>query len=367
MSMTSGVLHHPFRPIGPHCRTFFITTAQGQGIWSHELPLKYHFFTDGSSIRDPTQQGKRLGASAIVLIVQTGQGLRWGGSRTFQVDDGPTAPKTEIVAIVLALLWCIQIGDAHPHSLTPFQVSFGYDCQAAGHVAAGQWRIKAHHALQTHGRALALWVQHRFNVHIEWEHIRSHTGHPWNEAADALSWAAVHNWITAPSAADILQQLDIPDPSLSSWLWMIEASRQQAPGLPTISDRHFLVNVASPLAQKASSDNQPFLRRQMQESPQQARTTVSVEVKFATANVLTLYDSNRNAHGYFRKTGSAHGADVSGRASFHWRTGNALQMRRLSLDRKVSCTCSICYQKRQWRSTAMGQQDFRISASPNAH
>ena len=117
-------------------------------LWSNELPLKYHFFTDGSSIRDPTQQGKRLGASAIVLIVQTGQGLRWGGSRTFQVDDGPTAPKTEIVAIVLALLWSIQIGDAHPHSLAPFQVSFGYDCQAAGHVAAGQWRIKAHHALQ---------------------------------------------------------------------------------------------------------------------------------------------------------------------------------------------------------------------------
>lgn len=127
----------------------------------YELPLKYHFFTDGSSIRDPLQQGQRQGASAIVLIVQTDQGLRWGGSRTFLVEDGPTAPKTEIVAIVLALLWCIQTGDAHPHSIVHFQVSFGYDCQAAGHVAAGQWRIKAHHALQTHGRALALWAQHR--------------------------------------------------------------------------------------------------------------------------------------------------------------------------------------------------------------
>ena len=266
--------------------------------WSHELPLKYYFFTDGSSIRDPDQQGQRVGASAIVLIVQTDQGLRWGGSRTFQVGDGPTAPKTEIVAIVLALLWCVQVGDAHPHQLTPFQVSFGYDCQAAGHVAAGQWRIKAHHELQTHGRALALWVQHRFNVQVEWEHIHSHTGHPWNEAADALSWAAVHNWIMAPPAGDILQQLDIPDPSLSSWLWMVEASYQQAPGLPTISDRHFLVNAASPLAQRAPSANQPFMKRQLQESPQQARKVVSVEVRFATANVLTLYDSNQNAQGY---------------------------------------------------------------------
>ena len=267
-------------------------------LWSDELPVKYHFFTDGSSIRDSESQGQRRGASAIVLIVQTDQGLRWGGSRTFQVDEGPTAPKTEIVAIVMALLWCVQVGDVHPHSLTPFQVSFGYDCQAAGHVAAGQWRIKAHQALQTHGRALALWVQHRFNVQIDWEHIRSHTGHPWNEAADALSWAAVHNWILAPPAADILQQLDIPHPSLSSWLWMIDASHQQAPGLPTISDRHFLVNVAPPLAQRASTGNQPFLRRQMQESPQQARTTVSVKLNFATANVLTLYDSNHHAHGY---------------------------------------------------------------------
>ena len=264
--------------------------------WTHELPLKYQFFTDGSSIKDPLSQDQRQGASAIVMIVETDQGPRWGGSRTFLVEDGPTAPKTEIVAIVLALLWCIQVGDVHPHSLAPFRVAFGYDCQAAGHVAAGQWRIKAHQMLQTHGRALALWVQHRFNVRIEWEHIHSHTGHPWNEAADALSWAAVHQWFVAPSATDILQ-LDVPDPSLSSWLWMIEASYQKTPGIPLISDRQFLVNVAPPLVHQATSLTQPFVRRQQQESPQQARTVVSVELKFATANVLTLYDSE-HLHGY---------------------------------------------------------------------
>lgn len=137
------------------------------------------------------------------------------------------------------------------------------------------------------------------------------------------SWAAVHNWFMAPAATDILQQLDVLDPSLSSWLWMIEASHQQTPGMPTISDQHCLVNVAPPLAQRASSLNQPFVRRQMQESPQQARTTVSVELKFATANVLTLYDNDHHLHGYIS---AVNGANVFGGASFHWHSGNTVKM-----------------------------------------
>ena len=48
---------------------------------------------------------------------------------------------------------------------------------------------------------------------------------------------------------------------------------------------------------------------------------------------------------HFSKTGGAYGADVLGRASFHWHTGNALKMWWLSFNRKISCTGCLCYQK----------------------
>ena len=128
--------------------------------WQQELPLKYHLFTDGSSVKHGDE---RNGAAAIVLIVETIAGIRWGGSRTYQVCNSPTAPKTEIVAMVMALLWGVQLGDWHPHSDAPFMLALGYDCMLAGHGAAGQWQLKAHAQLQTHGRALALWIEQNCN------------------------------------------------------------------------------------------------------------------------------------------------------------------------------------------------------------
>ena len=263
--------------------------------WQQEIPLKYHLFTDGSSVK---HGDARHGAAAVVLIVETIVGLRWGGSRTYQVCDSPTAPKTEIVAMVMALLWGIQLGDWHPHSDIPFMLALGYDCMLAGHGAAGQWQLKAHAQLQTHGRALALWIEQRFRTTIEWQHIPSHTGHPWNEAADALSWATVHQWIPAMYAEDILQQLDIGDGCATSWLWMLEAAQQKIPGMPCIENQHFLINVSAPHEEKPQVQGHPFKMRQLTESPGTVRQEMMTSIRLATVNVLTLYDIGKYGRGY---------------------------------------------------------------------
>ena len=268
-------------------------------MWTDETPCRYCLYTDGSSVLDRDQDEPcRHGASAIVLIIETTDGPRWGGSRVFSVADGPTAPKTEIVAMVFALLWGLQLGDQHLHTLCPFRLLIGYDCLLAGHTAAGQWCIKKHGQLQTHGRAIALWLEQRFWARIEWQHISSHTGHPWNEAADALSWAAVHRWIPATASEEFLVQLDFPRTCLSAWLWMLEAARQHIPGLPRIVDHRFVVDVAAPFMSQATVDLQPFCKREQHESPESARTEIQVPLTFATANVLTLYDDGSHGRNY---------------------------------------------------------------------
>ena len=199
--------------------------------------------------------------------------------------------------MIVALLWCLQVGNQHPHFLVPFNALFGHDCMLAGHTAAGQWKIHAHEMLQTHGRGLVLWIEQRFQVNLQWQHIKSHTGHPWNEAADALSWAAVHEWINAPAIHDVIEVLNIGDGSNSSWLWMWEASMQGRQGLPHIDGTNFKVNISQP-HQCQPDETHSFQTRQHHESPQQARTDTEVNIRFATANVLTLYAGDKARGNY---------------------------------------------------------------------
>lgn len=262
--------------------------------WTDEVPLRYNFFTDGSSIK--TDNGRR-GASAVVLILDTCYGQRWGGSYTFQVDDNPTSPKTEVVAMVIALIWSVQLGDCHPHHLVKFDMFIGYDCLMAGHTAAGQWRMKAHVNLQTHGRGLVLWIEQRFHTQIKWQHIKSHTGHPWNEAADALSWAAVHGWIEVPTMQDILEILNLDGGTATSWLWMLEAARQGCPGAPTLNGLNLEINIKAPHCEQQDCLHS-MEQRQMRESPGQARTKTTVQLRMCTANVLTLYANDKEQGNY---------------------------------------------------------------------
>ena len=120
----------------------------------------------------------------------------------------------------------------------------------------------------------------------------------WNEAADALSWATVHQWIPAMYAEDILQQLDIGDGCATSWLWMLEAAQQKIPGMPCIENQHFLINVSAPHEEKPQVQGHPFKMRQLTESPGTVRQEMMTSIRLATVNVLTLYDIGKYGRGY---------------------------------------------------------------------
>ena len=71
---------------------------QEMTTWTTERPLGYTFYTDGSATRDRLE-----GAGAVVLIVTTDQGPRWGGYATAKCLGDVSAPRAEATALMLAI------------------------------------------------------------------------------------------------------------------------------------------------------------------------------------------------------------------------------------------------------------------------
>ena len=271
--------------------------------WTDEPALSYQFYTDGSSFRQALPDGNkvRTGASAVVLIVTTPAGARYGGSMTFAIGHEPTAPQTEIAAVTIALLWIKTLAQLHPHHSHPFNATIGFDCMTAGMAAEGYWKIIANQDPQTVNRALTQWIQQQYgDSAVQWMHISSHQGHAWNEAADALAWAAVHQWIDATDF-DPVRDLLYPsttDTSTASWLWFLEASLQGSPQVPPTDGTHFLINIAAPLASTANPDLQPLAVRRQQDAYKGPRQDFEFALRCASANVLTLFSKEDSRGAY---------------------------------------------------------------------
>ena len=272
-------------------------------MWIDEPAISYDFYTDGSSYKTIDDQGEtsRKGAAAVVLIVTTPIGPRYGGSMAYKIPDQPTAPQTEIGALTVALLWILQLAKQHPYQSHPFQATIGYDCMTAGQVTAGHWQILANQHSQKTNRGLMQWLQQILGPDaIRCHHIKSHQGHEWNEAADAIAWAAVNDWIEASDFNSIID-LFAPgneDAHLPSWLWFYEASQQGSTQIPSNDNCNFLVNIAAPLNDRASSEAQPLMQRQQRDAQGGPRQVYPFTLRCATANVLTLY-GKENAYGSF--------------------------------------------------------------------
>jgi len=150
-----------------------------------DLPVvTYHFYVDGSKVA-----GHGVGAATACLF-ETDQGLALAGVIPTHVDFATHAYIGEHAAMLHALLWAIQLSTWHlarfPHSL--MHISFNFDALNTGYQAAGWWRAHEHREWQTIFRSLAHILEHRHGSrHIEWNHIRAHAQHPWNELVDRIA------------------------------------------------------------------------------------------------------------------------------------------------------------------------------------
>ena len=269
--------------------------------WTDEFPIALRFYTDGSAVR---REDGWNATAAVILIIDTAEGERFGGFHCFRVNENATAPRAEITAIFAATLWALQLLQVFrtqfPGSCT--EVGFHFDSMLAGYSASGDWRIHAHTDVQNHSRSIVHWIETRYDLYLQWHHVSAHSGHPWNEAADAVSWAGLHQWIPSRPLDEYFAQLTLEGKAdhLSQWLWYAEASLQGRVGFMPIDDQQrFVAHLRAPF----SSPPDPLCH-----SLKIAETTTSHFkqadgfLRCGTANVLTLYP-----------TVSAHGQYVSAR------------------------------------------------------
>ena len=118
--------------------------------WQGEPPTGVSFFTDGSAA---WIQDERRASAAIIRIVHTAQGDRFGGFRCFTTPADGHAPYAEAAAIFAATLWTVQMCEVFPTSST-WLVQFHFDCMFAGMAAKGCWSVRAHAQMQHFTRSL---------------------------------------------------------------------------------------------------------------------------------------------------------------------------------------------------------------------
>ena len=129
-------------------------------------------------------------------------------------------------------------------------------------------------------------------------HIKAHNDHPWNEAADAAAWAALHHWIASVPIPEVIASLtfDHADSKCVEWLWFVEAAQQGVCGFPSLHNHIMRVDLDAPFLVSPLSDQHLFVLRN--ERGDTLQTPSSMTLRCCTANVLTLFPSEAG-HGSF--------------------------------------------------------------------
>ena len=95
----------------------------------------------------------------------------------------------ELSAIAHALRWILVNSDIE-------EVLIRTDSTYAGNVSSGAWKAKANVDLA--GFVQDLWKEVSGGRSLEWEHVRAHRGHRWNERADHLAFRAMKGEVPIP-------------------------------------------------------------------------------------------------------------------------------------------------------------------------
>lgn len=130
-------------------------------------------------------------------------------------------------------------------------------------------------------------------------HVKAHSGHPWNEAADSLAWAVVHGWIGTWSIDDTLNPLTLNGqfPHMLEWVWFFSYVEQKMSQCLDADLQTLTLDLEAPFHQAPSAITAVHDSSQ---DPEVAKDRCSGQLSFrcATANVLTLFPGIKGAAGF---------------------------------------------------------------------
>lgn len=193
--------------------------------WKGESIVGVRFYVDGSSIYNADADA-RVGAAATVLIVDTPVGERFGGIQGRLVPYPATSPLAENWALLQAILWTISILNQIGNGCN-IDISFYGDATGPGNFAQGFWTPQSHQGIADACRNLLFWNHERNGRECQWCHVRAHTGHPWNEAADTVAKAIVEGVLDVPCCVDLWNELSQQSERQWTWGWLWFLERMQ--------------------------------------------------------------------------------------------------------------------------------------------
>ena len=231
----------------------------------------------------------------------TYEGPRFGGYLTAWCFSTPSAPRAEVTAVTLAVHWAcylvLNLGFAYT------KIGFLFDNVYAGAAAQGRCMSAMNSDLTPIVRSLALWLEQISFVEIAWSHVQGHSGHPWNDLADAVAYGAIVNNSVTTDICILIQCCSCDDHTIIAlqWLWLYEKSLRGDADAPVLHGFQWRFNTGAPLAHQPELEIQPFELRKMDKPAEEVPLDL-ICLRLATANVLTLFPQHETASSFLGAT-----------------------------------------------------------------
>ena len=268
-------------------------TLQAMRWVKHALPPvleEVYLYTDGSFKDNSAQEvADPFTCAWAVVIVGVSEGKHYLlGELHGALDQYGSALAAEVAALAWAGIAVIQLSHVR---IVP-RATLCFDCVAAGLHAVGQWQLAMDNPYTRCVRAIFQTLQAVFTIRAE--HTKSHAGHPWNEMADSLADSARCGVAKAQGLRIEAFNAFFAKPELAMWTWLKVESLTGAIAMP-LWEHGSLVCRRPDEPVDARGDTHPFMvAEHLTTSSLLANAMVTLSVKCATANVLTLLPAKRS-------------------------------------------------------------------------
>ena len=258
------------------------TTPWVEDWWDLVYADQIYIYTDGSA---HSKKGKS--AAAAVFFVR--KGFKWYYAGHLRQDlPGPPCPhRAELHGILLGLHWLNTT--LHRLSITQWQlpaVHLAFDATSAGYKAFGQWGGSSYAPLVSNLRALCYFIEFRYGIQTQYEHIYGHTWHPGNEAANTVASYSSQDGAVLSSVWSQFFERGVCEEA--QWLWAI-----WKPEWKSYWQNGYLFLPKAPLTKPNAAI---FMPGPIDTTTASSTTSKTYDCVIATANVLTLLPTG-NAQG----------------------------------------------------------------------
>ena len=227
-------------------------TKAEEGETEDRTPLHYHVYTDGSA------SDGRASWSFCVLEEHAGKRYHLRGTAQGMVETAPDSPlfigataadnyTAELSAQVWASAWLLQHGPSRGHAHVP--ATIWYDCESAAQAIQALTQAQSQPQLVTVATAVAATTGARRQT--SWGHVKGHSGHPWNEMADACAEMAMRGKCPMFPGSAALSGLARETPHSLQWAAAAAAGQLDGEDMPPRVDDTFVISKANPPAKPA--------------------------------------------------------------------------------------------------------------------